>query len=123
VTALQSLVNILEDPDPRKRADAYTQDATFVMPGAPPVHGRAEMLQRLETGVVLRSVTITPHSIESRGDLAYADGLFTCLTDPTEESPGGPVRLLFLIVWRKESDGVWRIARESLSADAPANQG
>jgi uncharacterized protein (TIGR02246 family) len=123
VTALQSLVSILEDPDPKKRAYAYTQDATFVMPGVPPVHGRGEMLQRLETGIVLHSVTITPYSIEGRGDLAYADGLFTCLTDPTEASPGGPVRLVFLMVWRKESDGVWRIAREFLSAEAPTNQG
>ena len=49
------------------------------MPGAPPVHGREEMLQRLETGMVLRSLTTTPDTIEGRGDLVYADGLFTCL--------------------------------------------
>jgi ketosteroid isomerase-like protein len=29
-------------------------------------------------------------------------------------------RMRFLMVWRKESDGVWRIAREVLSPDAPA---
>jgi hypothetical protein len=40
VAALQSVVSILEDPDPKKRACAYTRDATFVMPGAAPVHGR-----------------------------------------------------------------------------------
>ncbi len=60
------------------------------MPGVPPVHGREEMLQRLETGMVLRSVTITPYSIEGRGDLAYADGLFTCLTDPLTRTRAVP---------------------------------
>jgi len=120
VTTLQSLVSILEDPDPRRRADAYTQDATFVMPGAPPVHGREEMLQRLETGMVLRSVTVTPYNIEGREDLAYAEGLFTCVTNPTDANPGGLVRLVFLMVLRKESDGVWRIAREFLSPEAPS---
>ena len=119
VTALQSFVGVLEDSDPKKRAYAYTEDATFIMPGASPVHGREEMLRRLETGVVLRSVTITPYNIERRDDLAYAEGLFTCLSDPTESDPGGPVRLLFLMVLRKESDGMWRIARESLNAEAP----
>ena len=123
VSALQSFVSVLEDPDPKKRAYAYTPDATFVMPGIPAVRGREEMLRRLENGMVLRSVTITPYSIDGRNDLAYAEGLFTCLTDPTEASPGGPVRLLFLMVLRRESDGVWRIAREVLSAEVPATAG
>ena len=51
---LHSLVRILEDADFSKRAHAYTEDATFVMFGAAPVHGREEMLRRLETGTVLR---------------------------------------------------------------------
>lgn len=122
VAALQSLVSTLEDPDPRKRAYAYTEDATFVMPGIPPVHGREEMLRRLETGAVLRSVTITPYTIEGSYDLACAYGRFTCITDRTEAAPGGPVAMRFLMVLRKESDGVWRIAREFLSAEVPANQ-
>jgi ketosteroid isomerase-like protein len=68
--ALQSFVVLLEDDDPRKRADIYTEDATFVMPGTPLIQGRAEMLRRLENGTVLRSVTLTPSTIEARDDLA-----------------------------------------------------
>lgn len=49
------------------------------MPGAPLIQGRAEMLERLENGTVLRSVTLTPPTIEARDDLAYAYGLFTCI--------------------------------------------
>src|SRR5437868_3451957 len=46
--ALQAFVVLLEDDDPRKRADIYTEDATFVMPGTALIQGRAEMLRRLE---------------------------------------------------------------------------
>lgn len=74
VNTLQSLVSILEDPDSEQRAYAYTEDATFVMLGVPPVHGREEMLRRLETGEVLWDVTITAYNIDGCHDLAYADG-------------------------------------------------
>jgi hypothetical protein len=36
--ALQAFVPVLEDADPRQRAYIYTEDATFVMPGAPLLH-------------------------------------------------------------------------------------
>ena len=111
--ALQGFVPVLEDPDPRQRAYIYTEDATFVMPGAPLLQGRAEMLRRLERGSVLRSVTITPSIIEARDDLAYAYGLFSCVQDERR------VTLHFLMVLRKEAAGVCRIAREFLAAESP----
>jgi len=113
--ALQSFVALLEDDDPRKRADIYTEDATFVMPGTPLIQGRAEMLRQLENGTLLRSVTLTPSAIEARDDLAYAYGLFTCIQNDS------PVTLRFLMVLRKQTDGAWRIAREFLAADSPSS--
>jgi ketosteroid isomerase-like protein len=108
--ALQGFIPLLEDPDPRQRAYIYTEDATFVMPGMTLLQGRAEMLQRLETGTQLHSVTITPSTIDARDDLAYACGLFSCVQDDRA------VTLHFLMVLRKETDGAWRIAREFLVA-------
>src|SRR6478672_6183661 len=104
--ALKSLVAILEDADPTKRAYAYTEDTTFVMPGAPVIHGRNEMLSRLKTGTLLSSVRIVPHSIEGEGGLAYAYGNLSCLAGRTTTELGRPVSLHFLMVWRKELDGV-----------------
>ena len=112
--ALQSFVALLEDDDPRKRADIYTDDATFVMPGTPLIQGRAEMLRQLENGTMLRSVTLTPSAIEARDDLAYAYGLFTCIQNDSL------VTLRFLMVLRKQTDGPWRVAREFLAADPPS---
>jgi ketosteroid isomerase-like protein len=42
--------------------------------------------------------------------------------DPPQANPGGLVQLVFLVVWRKESEGEWRIAREFLSAEASTDQ-
>ena len=36
---LRSLVTMLEDPDPRRRIDANSSDAIFVIEGSPPVRG------------------------------------------------------------------------------------
>jgi ketosteroid isomerase-like protein len=48
-----------------------------------------------------------PDAIEQRGDLAYAYGSFSCI------DRGRPVAMRFLMVLRKESDGNWRVQRES----------
>jgi ketosteroid isomerase-like protein len=74
--ALASFVALLEDPDPQARASIYTKDATFAMPGIV-VEGRRAMLERLKSGTVLESVTLTPQVIERRDDLAYAYGSFS----------------------------------------------
>ena len=111
--ALQSFVPLLEDPDPRARALIYTEDATFAMPGIL-IEGRQTMLQKLESGSVLESVTITPQTIERRDDLAYAYGRFTCV------DRGSEVALRFLMALRKEPDGEWRIAKEFLADEGPS---
>jgi hypothetical protein len=73
---LRSLVGTLEDADRRSGPTTYAEDATFVMFGAV-LHGREEMLRRLETATVLMSsITTTPHTIEGDGRLAYVYGDF-----------------------------------------------
>jgi hypothetical protein len=42
--------------------------------------------------------------------------------DPPQANPGGLVQLVFLVVWRTESEGDWRIARGFLSAEASTDQ-
>lgn len=93
---LHSLVGTLEDADLKKRAYAYTEDATFLMSGAAPVHGREEMFRRLETGTLLSSIKITPRTIEGDGRFAYVYGDFACLAGPTHTGPGTPMSLYFL---------------------------
>jgi ketosteroid isomerase-like protein len=112
--ALESFVALLEDPDPQARAFIYTEDATFAMPGIL-IEGRRAMLERLKSGTILESVTLTPDAIERRGDLAYAYGSFSCI------DRGRPMAMRFLMVLRKESDGNWRIQREFLVDEVASN--
>ena len=112
--ALQSFVAVLEDDDPRKRADIYTEGRNLRHAGHPLIQGRADMLRRLENGTMLSSVTLTPSTIEVRDDLAYAYGLFTCIQNDSR------VALRFLMVLRKQTDGAWRVACEFLAADSPS---
>jgi ketosteroid isomerase-like protein len=115
---LRALVAVLEDPDPKRRVDAYTSDAIFVMEGSPPVHGRAEMLDR--DPPVLYDVTVVPERIEGCHHFAVADGRFTCFLNRTAHDRGVPVAMHLLMHLRKEIDGVWRIAHESLVAERNA---
>jgi ketosteroid isomerase-like protein len=111
---LRSLVAVLEDPDPKRRIDAYCSDAIFVMEGSPPVHG-AEMLDR--DPPVLYAVTVIPERIEGCHRLAVVYGRFTCFLNRTSDDPGMPIAMRLLMHLRKEDDGVWRIAHESLVAE------
>lgn len=114
-SAERRLVTLLEDPDVSKRVAAYTDDAVFVMAGAPAVHGRDEMMQRPKRR--LFSVSIAPVATEGHGRLACVYGRFAAVVDRTESSEGRPIAMRFLIVWRKEADGGWRIAKEFLNTE------
>ena len=90
---LHSLVGILEDADFSKRAYAYTEDATFVMFGADPVHGREEMLRRLETGTVLSSIKIT--RTRSKATAVSPTSMATSLAWPAARIQAREYRLRF----------------------------
>lgn len=107
---LRELERLLVDPAHAVRT-IYTEDAIIVS-GGPPVRGRGELLAR--HGVLpLLDAVISPESIIGSARLASVFGHFSCaIVDPE----AGRIQLSrhFLMVLRKESDGVWRVARECL---------
>ena len=113
------LVRALEEKDPIGRVQMYTEDATFVAPGVPAVQGRDALLKRAKVASPVSSFVITPLETEGDGHLAYVYGHFSWVNGPTAAN-GDEKRssMRFLIVWRKETDGRWRIARELLNSDA-----
>ena len=109
------------DAEARKDADAvmpfWAEDAVVHFNGEAPIVGREaigtmyrQRLPRLETfRAETNSVQVAPG-----GDLAWETGT-TYVTLP---NGGGAVSSSkFLIVWRKEADGVWRIAACALTAN------
>jgi len=118
-TAEQALEKALESPDPTAWVYAYTEDAMFVGPGAPAVEGRAALLQMASAMQPLSAVSIQAWRTEGSGNLAVVVGHASWVSG--RSSGAGPVtNVRFIMVWRKEADGQWRVALELLNADPAA---
>ena len=111
----------MAEAEAKKDADAvmpyWSENAVVHFNGEAPLTGRAaigemyrQRLPRLETfRAQTDSVEVAPG-----GDLAWETGT-TFVTLPGGTAP--PSSSKFLIVWRKESDGQWRIAACALTAN------
>jgi ketosteroid isomerase-like protein len=90
----------------------YTEDAVILESGAPPIAGRAALLELARSMKPIASGTINSDHIEGSGNLAYSYGTATWTSGrPPDATSMAHVRQI--LVWRKEADGVWRIAMEA----------
>jgi ketosteroid isomerase-like protein len=88
----------------------YTEDAILVESGER-VEGRPALLAMARAMKPLSSVSMAPRHTEGDGRLAYVVGTASWV------GSHGPTNVQALMIWRKEPDGVWRIAYESLSPE------
>lgn len=101
--------------DPLAWVSFYTDDAVFVGPDGTSIEGREALLE-LARGLRLSSVRIEPESIIGDGEIAASLGRGSWAgADGTDATR---VHHAFLMVWRREADGAWRLAREMLGGDA-----
>jgi uncharacterized protein (TIGR02246 family) len=114
--AEQALVASFEDADPAAWVDHYTDDAIFVAPGMAAIEGRDALLAHARQMTPLSSARIDAQTSDGDGDIAATLGSASWVNGP-KGSDATTSRVRFLIVWRREPDGRWRIAREVLNAD------
>lgn len=90
----------------------YTEDAVFDGGGDHIVEGRDALLEMARTMQPMSSVSLRARRTEGCGDLAtvWCDGSWV-----SGDPPGVSVAARGIIVWRRESDGRWRVALEHLS--------
>jgi ketosteroid isomerase-like protein len=113
--AEEALAGAFEDPDPTAWVDFYTEDVVFAGPGVPTIEGRAAFLDAARE-TVISSLQIVADSTIGAGDFAATAGRASWVSGP--KGADSPVqRRRLLMVWRKEPDGRWRIARELLTED------
>jgi uncharacterized protein (TIGR02246 family) len=113
--AERALAEAFEASDPRAWVDFYTDDAIFVGPGAAAIEGREAFLRAAEV-VAISSMEIVADSTLGAGDFAATLGRAKWVSGPRgSDSPH--VHRRFLMVWRREPDDRWRIARELLNED------
>lgn len=113
--AEKALAESFEASDPTAWVDYYTEDAIFVGPGMPAIEGR-EALLAIAPSVVISAMEIAADSTLGSGDFAATQGHGTWVSGP-RGSDAPRVRRRFLMVWRRGTDGRWRIARELLNED------
>jgi uncharacterized protein (TIGR02246 family) len=111
--AEQALAEAFDDADRTAWVSFYTEDAVFAAPGLPTIEGRDAFLAAAEQ-TVISSMRIVAESTIGAGDFAATVGLATWVTGP-KGSKAPTRRRRFLMVWRREPDGRWRIARELLN--------
>ena len=112
--AEKALAEAFESPDRTAWVDFYTDDAVFVGPGLSALEGRSALLDAAPH-ISISSMEIVADSTLGTGELAAALGRVTWLSPNGSDS--NLVRRRFLMVWRREPDGQWRIAREMLNED------
>lgn len=113
--AERALAQAFESPDLTAWVDSYTDDAIFVGPGVPAIEGRDALLAAAPQ-ISISSMEIAAESTLGAGDFAATLGRATWVSGP-KGSDAPRVRRRFLMVWRREGDGAWRIAREMLNED------
>ena len=111
--ATAKLIAALEDPDPTAWVYMYTEDAGLLEAGSEPLEGRAKLLELAHAMQPMSSVTITATRTEGHGTIAYMYGSASWVNG-RRPNVGSTSKVHLVIVWRKESDGQWRVAQEAL---------
>ena len=113
--AEKGLAEAFESSDLTAWVDFYTDDAVFVGPGVPALEGRNAFLDAAPQ-ISISAMAILADSTLGSGDFAATLGRASWMSGPSG-SDAQRVRRRFLMVWRREPDGRWRIAREMLNED------
>lgn len=114
--ATTKLIAALEDPDPTAWVYMYTEDAGLLEAGSEPLEGRAQLLELAKSMQPMSSVAVSPTRTEGHGNLAYMYGRASWVNGRAPQAVSTS-RVHLVIVWRKESDGQWRVAQEALVPD------
>ena len=112
--AERRLATALEAVDRTAWVFDYTSDAVFDGGGEHAVVGRDSLLAMASAMPPLTKVSIRPLRTEGR------DGLATVWCEASwvsESAEGDPIDVTVrgMILWRREADGVWRVAMEHIS--------
>lgn len=102
----------LTAPDVTAWVNEYTEDAVLLEPGSPPIAGRAALLELARTMKPIASGTISSEHIEGSGNVAYSYGTARWISG-REPAATSTTHVRQILAWRREADGVWRIAMEA----------
>ena len=114
----------LKGGDPARLAAHYDAEALAMPPGQPAARGTAE-IQKMFTDM-FAAITISDFSLNIddlvvKEDMAIETGTMTMTMQPKQ--PGAPVmtdKSKYVVVWKKQADGSWKLWRDIFNSDTPA---
>jgi uncharacterized protein (TIGR02246 family) len=99
--------------------ELYTEDATFMPPGAPAVEGRAAIQAFMTAFPRVTAMNFDLEEVDGRGDLAFVRGSYRM----TMDVPGAPGPVTdsgkFVEIRRKQTDGRWLVDVDIFNSDLP----
>ncbi|HRO11632.1 SgcJ/EcaC family oxidoreductase [Amaricoccus sp.] len=100
---------------------AFTEDARLLPDGAPIVEGRDAIAdywqQAFDAG--FRDLELGLVAVDMVGDDTMIETGTWSVTVPTEGGGAATAGGKALVVWKKQADGVWRMAQDMWNMDAP----
>ncbi len=97
---------------------AYAEDAVYMPPHHAALHGREAIREYLKRpmGRGVKDLVYEVTYIRQSGDLAYDVGRYR-MTVPEKDGRTRRDEGKYLVVWKRESSGEWKIAADSFSSD------
>ena len=106
--------------DPAKFASYYADDATFMMPNEPILHGASNV--KGAVGPMMQdqnfALSFQGDKVEVSGDLAYTQGTYSMTTTDQKGNPATD-KGKYLTVWKKQADGSWKVIEDIFNSDLP----
>lgn len=118
-STLAALVAAMKTGDATAAANAYTDDAIVMSPGAPAWRGRAAIIEGNKG--MLAAMTISDASIRTSdlilaGDYAIETGNYEMMMQPKSGKAMKDIGK-YLAVWRRQPDGNWKMIRDIFNSD------
>lgn len=109
--------------DAEKFTAVYAEDATVMMEGMADVSGRAAIREAI-TGMMgdpnfALAFAADKVVVARSGDLAYETGTYTMTMSDAKKKPATQSGH-YVVVWRKEADGAWKVVIDAPISDPPA---
>jgi uncharacterized protein (TIGR02246 family) len=104
----------------------YTPDAIVMAPSAPAMRGT----EAITTGIGdffkqlnVPDFTLTTEDVVVAGDLAIETGAWTMSVQPKAGGPAAPDKGKYIVIWKQQPDGSWKLHRDIWNSDNPPPSG
>jgi ketosteroid isomerase-like protein len=97
----------------------YTTDAAVLPPNAPTIVGHEAITTWLQAFPKISDFSLRQTKVEGAGDFAFVVGRYSIKVTPPGASAAIADSGKYIEIWRKQSDGSWRMTDDIFNSDVP----